>query len=156
MGGITRTLTELHDSSIATGASLEDWGDALEDDVYHVIFVTPLLTKDLALDCWSANEVATRLLPELGRNQAPIVDVPGDGIGLSLLVRSGRCFGKCQLTLLAEGDDLLGNRAGSLSLGHGSDNAIVLDEAAHQIREHRVSVVALASQFVRPLEMAHG
>src|SRR5438876_387712 len=43
----------------------------------------------------------------------------------------------------------------SLGLGQGSGDPFVLDEAADQVREHRIAMLELAAEFGGALEVSH-
>src|SRR6266446_7420691 len=56
---------------------------------------------------------------------------------------------------LAEGDHFLGDRAGGLGFGQRGGHTFVFDEAANQVGEHCISVLAGAAQLGGSLKVAH-
>ena len=56
----------------------------------------------------------------------------------------------------AKGDHFLGDGAGGLGFGKGRGDALVLDQAAHQVGQHGVAMLAGATKFGGSFEVAHG
>ena len=54
-----------------------------------------------------------------------------------------------QSAALAEGHDFFGDGTRGLGFGHGGFDALVLDQAADQVGEHGVAMIALAAELVR-------
>jgi hypothetical protein len=56
---------------------------------------------------------------------------------------------------LAEGHDLLSNGAGCLGFRQGGGDALVLDQAANHVRQHRIAMLELAAQFGSAFKVSH-
>ena len=61
-----------------------------------------------------------------------------------------------QGTPFAEGHHLLGNDARRLGLGQGGGDFLLLDEAAHHVGEHRISMLPGAAQLGGSYSVSHG
>jgi len=76
--------------------------------------------------------------------------------GRPVRVQARRSEAACvQCAALAERDDLFGNRPRGFGLGQRSGDALVQDEAANHVREHRIPMLKGAAQFGRALKVSH-
>src|ERR1035437_2128006 len=83
-------------------------------------------------------------------------DVCEEGFGGVFLAQTGggQTAG-VEGAFLAKGDEFLGDGPRGLGLGEGGGDAFVLDEAANEVGEHRVAMLAGAAQLGRSLQVSH-
>ena len=125
---------ELDDARVAAHAILKRRGDLIEQDANHVVLLAPLFAELLAGD-------------SLGPGEKPALGRPQPCGGQAAMVQ-GAPF--------AEGHHLLGDDACRLGLGQGGGDFLLLDEAAHQVGEHRVSMLPGAAQLGGSYSVTHG
>ena len=125
---------ELDDARVAAHAILKRRGDLIEQDANHVVLTAPLFAELLAGD-------------SLGPGEKPALGRPQPCGGQTAMVQ-GAPF--------AEGHHLLGDDARGLGLGQGGGDFLLLDEAAHQVGEHRVSMLPGAAQLGGSYSVSHG
>ena len=85
-------------------------------------------------------ELGARLLPKLGGGEAAVVDVLSGTQGLLLFVASGGDGSDGDLGMLAQGEQLLGDRTGRFGFGKRRGDTLMLDEAANHVGQHRIAM----------------
>lgn len=138
--GVARTLTDADDTGVTTRTVLEHRGNLVEQDMDHVVVITPGLAQLSTLLGGSALEVRARLLTQFGGSQTAKMHV----------VRL-----RCPDGMTTERDQFLNHGTNGLGLGNRRGDPLMFDDAGSQIREHRIAVVRLAPEFAAAFKVTH-
>lgn len=153
--GVTISLTQWNDSGVSARPILKNRGNMVAQKMDYIMLFPPLLAENFSLHFRSPNEMGSSLLPELRGRQSTTVDILSSSVCLDLWVSGGGGNPHGTLGALAQGDEFLRDGSGRFGLGQGRGHSSVLDEATNKVGKHRITMVALASELLIALKVAH-